>query len=104
MGKRHRRAHLASYLVLMAHLLKWQYQPQRRSRSWSGTIERERLRIERREEQSRILERAAWSELQSVYARARQEAALQTELPLTVFPVTCPYTMFQLRDRHFMPE
>ena len=38
LGKSDRRA-MRSYLVkLLSHLLKWHYQPQRRSRSWINTI------------------------------------------------------------------
>jgi Domain of unknown function DUF29 len=33
--------------ILLAHLLKWQYQPERRSRSWEATIKEQRRRIER---------------------------------------------------------
>ncbi len=44
MGRRERRALLSRTAVLTAHLLKWQAQPERRSRSWEATI-----RIQRRE-------------------------------------------------------
>ena len=32
--------------VLLAHLLKWQFQPRRRSRSWAATIAEQRAQIE----------------------------------------------------------
>ena len=33
----------SSYRILLLHLLKWRYQPKRRTRSWAGTIVRERV-------------------------------------------------------------
>ena len=49
MGKEQRRALSSSYRILIAHLLKWQFQPQLRSRSWEQTIDRERDNIIDRE-------------------------------------------------------
>jgi Domain of unknown function DUF29 len=44
-AERHRlESHLESLLM---HLLKWAYQPQRRSRSWSNSIREDRFRIQR---------------------------------------------------------
>ncbi len=42
---RHQLAHRMA--ILMAHLLKWKYQPDRRSRSWKNTILNQRDKIER---------------------------------------------------------
>jgi hypothetical protein len=38
--------------VLLAHLLKWQYQPERRGASWERTIKEQRRRVLRRLEQT----------------------------------------------------
>src|SRR3954447_1984404 len=35
------------YETLLMHLLKWEFQPDKRSNSWAGTIRRERSRIEK---------------------------------------------------------
>jgi len=40
LGRRERRELLSRLGVLMAHLLKWQVQPERRSRSWALTSSR----------------------------------------------------------------
>ncbi|OFA05017.1 DUF29 domain-containing protein [Duganella sp. HH101] len=42
---RHQLAHRIA--ILMAHLLKWKYQPDRRGRSWKNTIRHQRDKIDR---------------------------------------------------------
>ncbi len=45
LGKSERRELQNRLEVLLAHLLKWQFQPKRRSRSWSATIAVQRVKI-----------------------------------------------------------
>lgn len=104
MGKRHRRAHVASYVVLMLHLLKWQFQPQRRSRSWAKSIDRERIKIVEREVETTELRKLADARIDSIFQRAARLASEETNLPLSTFPDVCPYTADQLRDRDYLPE
>tara|TARA_R110002020_G_scaffold232842_3_gene444355 strand:+ start:1230 stop:1544 length:315 start_codon:yes stop_codon:yes gene_type:complete len=104
MGKRHRRAHVASYIILMMHLLKWQFQAERRSRSWLTSIDRERLNIAERETESTDLQKLAEAGLDHIFQQALRRAAAETRLPLSTFPETCPYTANQLRDRDYLPE
>ena len=47
-GKSEQRELESRMAVLLAHLLKWQFQPERRSSSWEETIRVQRNRIERR--------------------------------------------------------
>ncbi len=44
-GKTEKRELASRMAVLMAHVLKWQAQPDRRSRSWQSTINEQRKRI-----------------------------------------------------------
>jgi hypothetical protein len=37
------------------------------------------------------------------YLRARKEASGETDLPLSTFPETCPWTLDQIRDPDFLP-
>ena len=46
LGRSDKRALRSQLLRLMAHILKWQTQPERRSRSWMITIEDARIEIE----------------------------------------------------------
>ncbi|MCE7026786.1 DUF29 domain-containing protein [Jiella avicenniae] len=103
-GRSEWRALKSSYRVLIQHLLKWQYQAERRSRSWTDTIRTQRTNIESDEEDSPSLKRETRTILTAAYRLARKDAADETGLPLSTFPETCPYTVEQLRDRDFLPE
>src|SRR5437660_6611753 len=46
MGRSDRRELKSRLVVLVMHLLKWRHQPSARSRSWSATIDEQRLQIE----------------------------------------------------------
>lgn len=46
MGRSDKRAILSNLRVLLRHLLKWKYQPDKRSNSWNFTIIEHRTRIE----------------------------------------------------------
>jgi len=103
MGSEQRHALESSYRLVIAHLLKWQFQPQLRSSSWEITIARERVNIARREEKNRALRAGAKQILESVYRDAVREAAMETGLPRDTFPFDCPYAAEQLRDHDWMP-
>lgn len=103
MGREQRHAFGSSYRLLIFHLLKWQFQTSRRSRSWDLTIVRERGNIERREADNPSLREQARQIVESVYAQAVREAMKETGLPRDTFPAECPYTLEQLRDPDWMP-
>ncbi len=96
MGKRERRA-LGSYLrnVIM-HLLKWQYQPQRRSTSWQASINSGRDELEVLLTDSPSLHPQLIDLIAEEYRRARKQAALETALPLSTFPAQCPFSNEQI--------
>jgi hypothetical protein len=96
---------LESHLtILLLHLLKWHYQPARRGRSWRTSILLARQRIARRLRRSPGLRPELPTLTDTAYADARKVAASQTDLPLTTFPATCPWTPEQLQDEAFLPE
>ena len=96
MGASNRRS-LSSFLELVImHLLKWQYQPQRRGTSWQTSISKGRNAIERTLEYSPSLNRQLPDMIVAEYRRARKEASLETGLPLTMFPDQCPFTAEQI--------
>jgi len=61
--------------VLMLHLLNWDHQPDRRSRSWTLTILEQRRRVERRLRRSPGLKSQLEEALAAAYEDARLEAA-----------------------------
>src|SRR3954463_1364281 len=73
MAKRDRREVFSRLVVLLAHLLKWNYQPEQRSKSWQAAI-REQRRELRQLVESGTLYNYAESVLVDVYSEAREQA------------------------------
>lgn len=103
LGKQ-QRAELRNHLkVLIGHLLKWEYQPERRSRSWLMTI-----RVQRRDTQELLEENPSLKPyleeaLQKTYESGRDLAVGETNLPLKTFPENCPYTLEEIFRDGFYP-
>ncbi|CUI04763.1 DUF29 domain-containing protein [Massilia antarctica] len=89
--------------VLMTHLLKCQFQPQRKSRSWTSTLGTQRTRIKRLIRDSPSLRNQVLPFAQQAYRPAMEAAHEQTGLPLPTFPDALPYTQQQLLDNGFVP-
>jgi hypothetical protein len=77
--------------ILLAHLLKWQAQPKRRSRSWAATIAEQRDQIEALLEENPSLRRSLDEVARSAYPRAVRLAAIESGLPRHAFPAELPY-------------
>jgi hypothetical protein len=104
MGKRDKRELISRLTVLLAHLLKWQFQAQRRSRSWEGTIDEQRDQIRLILSDSPSLKYQLENEIAHAYDLAVKSAAKETGIKKTIFPVTCPYASEQILDENFYPE
>lgn len=104
MGKSNKRALVSHFSVLMAHLLKWQFQPARRSRSWQLTIKHQRLQIRKLLEESPSLQYQISEKLIDAYEEARIIAASETGMEEEVFPPQCPFTLENALDSQFFPE
>ena len=104
MGKSERRA-LGSHLqVLVMHILKWEFQPERRSRSWRLPILSARHGIHEILADSPSLKPRAEGLVAKGYALARERAITETGLPDSRFPESCPYRIEQLLDDDFWPD
>lgn len=95
---------LGSYLqVLIMHLLKCQYQPERRNKSWDTTLANCRDKIQDCLEDTLFLQRflqdAEW--IEKYYRRARRDAAKEIHKSIEIFPAKCPYTMEQILNPDF---
>jgi hypothetical protein len=77
--------------VLVAHLLKWQAQPKRRSRSWAASIAEQRDQIEALLEENPSLRGDLEDVARSAYPRAVRLAAIETGLSREAFPAELPY-------------
>jgi hypothetical protein len=104
MGRAERRA-LASQLErLMAHLLKWQYQPDRRSKSWQRSICDSRTQIDRLLDDSPSLTGALPELVVVEWTRAVRRASVETGIHASAFPLTCCWSITDLRDADFLPQ
>ena len=103
MGKRDLRELNSRVRVLLIHLLKWQLQAEKRSRSWNDTIICQRGEIVDVLKQSPSLRGKLRTELPDNYAMAMRRAINQTGLPLSRFPKECPFTVEQVLDPEFLP-
>ncbi|MEH2008290.1 DUF29 domain-containing protein [Nostoc sp.] len=104
LGKSERRAIASQLTRLLLHLLKWQYQPQRRSDSWLDSITDSRTQIELAIEDSPSLKSYPTEQLEESYQRARCQAAKQTGMLISVFPQQCPYSLELVLDEDWLPE
>ncbi len=104
LGKSERRAIVSQLTRLLLHLLKWQYQPQRRSDSWLDSITDARTQIALAIEDSPSLNNYPTEQLESSYQRARRQAAKQTSIELSLFPNTCPYDINLVLAEDWLPE
>lgn len=104
LGKSERRGIASQLNRLLLHLLKWQYQPQRRSDSWLDSITDARTQIELAIEDSPSLGRYPVEQLEERYQRARRQAAKQTSMEISVFPETCPYSLELVLAEDWLPE
>lgn len=103
LGKQ-QRAELRNRLkVLIGHLLKWDYQPERRSRSWFMTIRVQRRDIQELLEENPSLKPYLEEALQKIYESGRDLAVGETNLPLKTFPENCPYTLDEIFRDGFYP-
>ena len=89
MARRDRREVFSRLVVLLAHLLKWTYQPERRGGSWLGTI-LEQQRELRQLLDSGTLRAHAAAVFADAYADARKEAAAEAGLSRSAFPDAPP--------------
>jgi hypothetical protein len=106
LGKRDRRELERRLEVLVMHLLKWRYQPERRERSrgWRSTIREQRRRLTRLLQDSPSLRSEVPAFLDDGYPHAREKALDETRLPPEALPPTCPWTAVQVLDDAFWPE
>lgn len=89
--------------VLLTHLLKWEYQPEKRSNSWRATILEQRYRIDNLLQDSPSLKPYPGEALRRAYILGLNDAITQTGLPESTFPGTCPYSVEQVLDMAFLP-
>ncbi|MBF0338170.1 MAG: DUF29 domain-containing protein [Nitrospirae bacterium] len=104
MGRNNKRELASRIMVLIKHLLKWQYQPKRRCRSWSMTIDNQRSDINRLLEDSPSLKYNIETVTTKEFIEAKRRFENETGISASELPRNCPYTFEQLMDYSFRPE
>lgn len=93
----------SNLIVVLLHLLKWQYQPERRSGSWESSMIEHRRRIKKALQESPTLKPYLESIFAQSYIEAVKQAKAETGLPLETFPKECPYQLTAVVDDQFLP-
>ncbi|OYU91634.1 MAG: hypothetical protein CFE29_01775 [Bradyrhizobiaceae bacterium PARB1] len=86
---------------LVQHVLKWEYQPDRRARSWEATIREQRKRIAKLLNESPSLKPKLDEALREGYDYGRNRASGDTDLPIEIFPEQRPYSWEDLMEKEF---
>lgn len=103
MANHHRRKVQSRIEVVLTHLLKCQFQPDHKTRSWQLTLLEQRHKIKGLIASSPSLRHVVTDKMEHCYQFARRMAATETGLPLTQFPQQSPYTAEQMLDEDFLP-
>lgn len=100
LGRRERDAIESQLTRLLMHLLKWQYQPEKRTRICLLTIKDARRQIAKLRSKYPVLKVHTESVFFECYLEAREVASDETALPLNIFPLD-PYSLEQVLDTDF---
>jgi hypothetical protein len=103
-GKSEQRELASRMAVLLAHLLKWQLQPERRSKSWTNTIRLQRSSIQRRIQKTPSLKASLgdadwWSD-----AWIDALVIAERETGLDDFPESCSWPVSYILANDWLPD
>lgn len=104
-GKGEQRELVSRIAVLFAHLLKWQHQPSRRSKSWQFTIATQRKDVAYVLAEAPSLrgkfDDAKWLEI--VWAKAKTQTEAETGLDIDAFSEVCPWLVGDVLSEGWWP-
>lgn len=105
-GKREQRELASRVAVLLAHILKWKFQPQKRSISWTLTIKEQRRLLVRRVQKtpslSPMLSDPEW--VDEIWVDAKALAEKETGLDMSTYPEICPWSMADVLTPDWLPD
>ena len=94
--------------VIIAHMLKWQFQPAKRSTSWHVTLLEQRFQLRELLDLSPSLARRLPDFINGAYETAARLAGAQMKLEKSqwrrTFPPECPWTPEQILDEEYLPN
>ena len=103
MGRSEKRGLKSNLIVVVLHLLKWQYQPEKCSGSWESSLIEHRRRIKEALKESPSLKPYFSQILEESYTESVKQAKAETGLPITRFPQKCPYSLNSILNDEFLP-
>ena len=105
-GKSEQRELASRMAVLLAHILKWKFQPQKRSVSWTLTIKEQRRLLVRRVQKTPslgpMLVDPEW--IDEIWVDAKALAEKETGLDIGTYPEICPWAMAHVLAEDWLPE
>ncbi|OQW95242.1 MAG: hypothetical protein BWK79_03070 [Beggiatoa sp. IS2] len=112
MGKSNLRELESRLVILIAHLLKWQFQLKQlnelweefKGNSWQQSIIEQRYKINKLLKTNPSLKSHVQDAIVNAYPDALEIAIDETGLPQSTFPESCSYTAEQLLDKTFYPD
>ena len=104
LGRSERHELMNRLSLVIAHLLKWQFQPTMRGHNWKYTIKEQRAQSKVHAEDNPSLKSQMNEIISKAYKIAVSRAARETKLEEKSFPSQCPYTFEQIMDEEFYPE
>ena len=104
-GKSEQRELASRMAVLLAHILKWEFQPQKRSISWTLTIKEQRRLLVRRIQKTPslgpMLADPEW--IDEIWVDAKALAEKETDLDISTYPEVCPWVMANVLAKDWLP-
>jgi hypothetical protein len=103
LGRAERKALRSNLIRIVQHLLKWHYQPQKRSRSWITTIVEHRQRIASDLKDSPSLKPYLEEVYSECYQNACELASTETGIAKKFFPPEPPFSLAEVLNPNFTP-
>ena len=103
MGRSEKRAVKSNLIILLLHLLKYKYQPAKKTNSWKASIREHRRRLRDDFKVSPSLKRYFQEVFEESYQDSREQVADETGLPIDTFPTLCPFTVAEVLDSNYLP-
>lgn len=104
MGRSEKRALECRLKVLLAHLLKWEYQPTHRGVSWQLTIKEQRKAVNRLLGDNPSLTGKLSEVIENAYSDAIDVAVRETGFREDKFPASCPWDFETVMNPAFLPD
>ena len=104
MGSNRKDALESNLIRVLQHLLKWKYQPQKRSNSSKASITEHCLRINKMLKKSPSLKVYFEQVFSECYGDARLIASQETGWEISIFPVECPFEQVNVLNPQYLPE